>query len=487
MTAILPPVRRTGLVAVVAAVAVVAVGVRFAVLLAADGLLGSSAYDDGVYFAAGAALAHGRWPYADVLLLHPPGIVLALAPFGALGALVGDPAAVVVARLVWIGIGGAGCALVAVLAGRRSIPAGLVAGAGAACLHPLAFGERSTLIEPLGTLLLLVALLVGDRGGRRAAVIAGAVAGLSLDLKIWYVVPVLVLLLLARHRLRFLLGAVVAAAVVALPFLLRAPDAMVRQVVLDQLGRPTEDDTLLGRVAAITGASWFGDGLAGERAFVPSMLVLAVVVVAAALAWRTPIGRRAVLLLAGTAAVLLASPSFFAHYVAYTGPWLALVLGVAAGEALGPLRSRSLVVGGTVALAAAVVVPTLRFDLLPPKRTPSIAAVAIAAQRVDGCIRSDDPGLLAAMGVLSSQLARGCALRPDVTGYSFDRPGLPARAADRAGSERWQRFVTGYLLGGDAVIVARDGTGLSAESRRRIAALPVLARSGPLVLHAVPR
>ncbi|WP_375389826.1 hypothetical protein, partial [uncultured Amnibacterium sp.] len=198
------------------------------------------------------------------------------------------------------------------------------------------------------------------------------------------------------------------------------------------------------------------------------------------------VGRWAVLLLAATTVVLLTGPSFFVHYVALTGPWLALVLGVAAGELLATRRSRSLVVGGTVALTAAVALPTLPWDLAPPKREPSIAAVSAAAQRVDGCIRSDDPGLLAALGVLSTQLERGCALWPDVTGWTFDRPGLPARSDDRPGSARWQRFVTAYLLGGDAVIVDRRATGLSAASRHRIAALPQLARSGRLVLRAVP-
>jgi alpha-1,2-mannosyltransferase len=102
-------------------------------------------------------------------------------------------------------------------------------------------------------------------------------------------------------------------------------------------------------------------------------------------------------------------------------------------------------------------------------------------------VRSDDPGLLAAIGVLSRDLDRGCGLWPDVTGWTFDRPGFPTAGVDRAGSAVWQRYVTDYLLGGDAVIVDRAGTGLSAASRQRIARLPVLARSGDLVLHAVPR
>lgn len=491
MTAV-PPTRRRvpPLVPIVAVVALAAVGVRLAVLLGAGGLLGSSAYDDGVYYAASAAFVHGRWPYADFLLLQPPGILLAGAPFAALGSVAGDPVGVVAARLAWIGMGAAGCALVAVLAGRRSWPAGLVAGAFAACFFPLAYGERSTLLEPLATLLLLVALLVGERGTPRAALVAGALAGLTVDVKIWNVVPVLVLLVLARHRLRFLVGAAVAAALVAAPFLIRAPEAMVRQVLLDQLGRPRlPEDTFESRLVVLTGVKYTGGATdVPLPVALPIAIGVALLLVAAAVAaWRSPIGRSAVLLLAATAAVLLASPSFFAHYVAFTGPWTALVLGLGAGALVARLRGRALTVVGALVLTAVAASPTLAKGLAPAKAVPDLAPIAAAAQRVDGCVRSDDPGLLAAMGVLSRDLRRGCELWPDVTGWTFDVPGLPVVSADRPGSAVWQPFVTGYLLGGDAVIVNREGTGLSPASERRIADLPVLARSGSLVLHAVPR
>jgi hypothetical protein len=471
-------------------VALAGYGVRLAVLLHTDGLLGSSAYDDGVYYAAGASFAHGRWPYADFLFLQPPAMVLAIAPFAALGAVLGDPTAVIVARLVWIGLGAAGCGLVAGIAGRRSWPAGLVAGAFAACFFPLAYGERSTLLEPLGTVLLLVAMLVREQGRPRAALLAGAIAGVTVDVKVWYLVPVLVLAAFPRHRLRFLVGAVAGGAIVVAPFVVRAPDAFVRQVLVDQLDRPRlADDLFSGRFVVLTGAS-FTDGATSvaEAAALPvAVLVAAVVLAAAAAACWTPLGRRAVALLAATTTVLLLSPSFFVHYGAYTGPWTALVLGVGAGVVLDRLGSRALKAGGALVLTALVAAPTLGRDLLPPADTPSLAPIARALERHGGCVRSDDPGLLAAIGALSPALARGCDVRPDVTGATYDLAGFPVIAGDRPRSAIWQRYVTRYLLGGDAVIVVRPGTGLSAASERRIAALPVLARSGDLVLHAVPR
>lgn len=490
MTAVPVARRRLPLILIVAVVAIAGYGVRVAVLLQAGGVLGSSAYDDGVYYAAAASFVHGRWPYADFLFLQPPAVVLAGGPFAAIGAVVGDPTGVLAARLAWIGVGAANCALVAVLAGRRSWQAGLIAGAFAACFYPLAYGERSTLLEPLGTLLLLVAILVRQRGGGRAALVAGVVAGISVDVKIWYVVPVLVLVAFPGHRVRFLLGAVAGGLIVVAPFLIRAPEALVRQVFIDQLGRPRlPEDTFAGRLVVLTGAAFTNgsDAVPHRAALVIAALVAVVVLGAAVAACWTPLGRRSVALLAATGIVLLISPSFFAHYVAFTGPWMALVLGIGAGVVLERIRRRVLVAGLGVLLAAVVAAPTLERDLAPPAVTPSLAPIAAAAIQVDGCVRSDDPGLLAAIGTLSRDLGHGCEVWPDVTGWTFERPGFPVVSDDRPDSEIWQRFVSRYLLSGDAVIVDRAGTGLSAATKRRIDALPVLARSGDLVLHAVPR
>jgi alpha-1,2-mannosyltransferase len=482
--------RHLPLVVVVVVVGIAGYAVRLSVLLQTSGMLGSTAYDDGVYATAAAAFVHGRWPYADFVFLQPPGVILAGAPFAALGAAFGDPVGVLVGRLVWIGIGAANCVLVAVIAGRRSWQAALIAGAFAACFHPLAYGERSTLLEPLGTLLLLVAILVRERGGPRAALLAGVVAGVSVDVKIWGVVPVLVLAAFPPHRLRFLVGAVAGGAIVVAPFLIRAPEALVRQVLLDQLGRPRlPDDAFVGRFVVLTGGTYTGGAVDVPlpTALVVAIVVAGVVLAAAVAACWSPLGRRAVALLAATTAVLLLSPSFLAHYVAFTGPWTALVLGIGGGAVLARIGSRPLAAVAGVLLAAVVAAPTLGRDVQPPLATASLAPIAAAAARVGGCVRTDDPGLLAAIGTLSRDLRRGCDVWPDVTGWTFDRPGFPVVSTDRPGSPAWQRFVTRYLLGGDAVIVDRAGTGLSAASRRRIDALPVLARSGDLVLHAVPR
>lgn len=74
----------------VAVIFTVAFLARLSPTLRGSGLYGLNFYDDGVHFAAATGFVHGRLPYRDFLLLHPPGIVLALAPFAVLGHWVGD-------------------------------------------------------------------------------------------------------------------------------------------------------------------------------------------------------------------------------------------------------------------------------------------------------------------------------------------------------------------------------------------------------------
>ncbi len=58
-----------------------AVAARVAVIVRHGGLHGDFGYDPGVYFAAGDAFVHGRLPYRDFVLIHPPLEMLVLAPF----------------------------------------------------------------------------------------------------------------------------------------------------------------------------------------------------------------------------------------------------------------------------------------------------------------------------------------------------------------------------------------------------------------------
>ena len=132
------------------ALAVLAFLARLLPALRGGGLLGLGAYDDGVYYTGAAALVAGRVPYADFVLLHPPGVLLALSPFALLGRLTSDPTGYAVARLAFMALGAANTVLVALLARRFGRVAAVVSGLFYALWFPATYWEARTTIEPLG-------------------------------------------------------------------------------------------------------------------------------------------------------------------------------------------------------------------------------------------------------------------------------------------------------------------------------------------------
>jgi hypothetical protein len=86
--------------------------------------------------------------------------------------------------------------------------------------------------------------------------------------------------------------------------------------------------------------------------------------------------------------------------------------------------------------------------------------------------------VLAAVDVLSRDLRRGCTVWPDVTGYTYDRDDVrdtEGRILPRVRNARWQRDLLEYLRSGQAVILGRAGTGLSAASRAKVHAGGLIA------------
>ena len=151
---------RWGFAAGLAAIFVLAFAVRLNGILRGGGLLGLGNYDDGVHFAAALGLVNGLLPYRDFMLLHPPGVVLALAPFAGLSWLIGEPYAIAVARLFWMLLG----ALNAVLCALVIRPLGRLAALVAALYYALSLGavyvEHTVLLEPPATTVLLLALVI---------------------------------------------------------------------------------------------------------------------------------------------------------------------------------------------------------------------------------------------------------------------------------------------------------------------------------------
>ena len=460
-------------------VALVALAARLAPVLRGGGLTGVLAYDDGVYYSASDALLSGRMPYRDYLLLHPPGITLVLAPFAALGRLLGeDPLGLATARLAFMLLGATSAVLVWAVARRVSPRAGLVAGLAYAVWQPAAYAERTTLLEPLVNLGLLAALaLLGARSGtgpaadgavtrptsRRRVVLAGVALGLAVATKAWAVVPfaVLVLWLLRRDRraaLTFTGAGAAAAAVVSLPFLLAAGPAMVRMVVLDQLGRPSNGVPLASRLASIEAWQLSPGPLATRPAELAVACAVAVAVAAGVVAWRVPAARLWAALLAAQGALLLTSPSYFAHYGTYVAPALALLAGAGSDALLTAVTDRAALlrpVAPVVGLLALAVLSAHVVTQPEGRRVPAQSTEdALSGIR---CVAADSAAALVTADVLTRDLRNGCRLVVDVTGLTYDQDpgdlGAGPTPRERRQDLEWQAEVARYFDGSGAVVL----------------------------------
>lgn len=483
----------------VALIVALAFAVRVVHMLQDGGLDDVHFYDDGVYYAAADALIHGRMPYQAFLFVEAPGVAVAAVPFAVLGAVFGDPVGFAAGNLAFAAVGAASAGLVVVTLRRFGLPAALVGGFCYAVTNVIVDAERSIRLEPVATLLLLASLVLlaapRDRHGTRRAVTAGILLGLTLGFKIWYVVPAGIILLAFRGR-RVLVasGAACGALALYLPFFAPAPRAMFRQVVLDQLGRPRMDVSVGARLHSILGdlqlPAWpgsagNGQAAAGLHGVTALAAVLAVAAVATVFTVRTA-RIYAILLLADTA-VLLLSPSFLTYYPSLTMFALALVAGVAFGRWIALLRRRGLRIGVTAATLLAVTAVDLPIQHASVPEPP-IARLRAAAAKVDGCVVSDDNAILAAMNVLSRDLARGCALWPDVTGWTYDAYGDKVDGVEVpwVADPVWQEHVVGYLTSGAAVVQYLSGTGLDTRSESLLHQGRVLVSAGRWSLYATP-
>ena len=487
---------RTRWFAVLAVVAVVAFASRLVPVLRGGGLWGLTGYDGGVYYAAAAGLAHGRLPYVDFLLLHPPGILLALAPFGLLGRVIGDPDAQAAARLAWMGLGTLSALFVAGTLRRHGPPVALVGGLLYAVWVPAVYVERTTALEALTGVLTLGAVLILTRPaardlGTRGAVVAGLLLGAATATKIWGVAPLVVLAAWCvyaysvRRALQLLAGAAAAAVVVCLPFFVRSPVLMWDMVVGAQLGRrrvPLDWYTKAVDTAGLTKVQ-------GPQAEL-LVVVTAAVLLAVALSWRSRVGQVATLLLVVGLALLAVSPAWATDYASLVAAPVALLAGTATGTVrrrwTGRWPGSFVPVAAVLALVAGYTVvsaPETTFG----ERFPGASLAAVVVE-LPGCVTSDDPAALVAADVLGRNIERGCPLVVDLGGYSYYlQPGASARTS-RPGNAQWQQFVLDYASSGTANVVVRfENGGTTRATRRTIEGWPVVGYAGRYPVRQAPR
>lgn len=437
----------------VAALGMLAIAARLALLDGTAGLSAPRSYDDGVYFAAAVQLVHGNLPYYDFLFLHPPGIVLILAPFAALTHVVSDPTALITARLAVISLGAVNTVLVARLAWPWGRAAGLSAGVLYAVLPLAASPETLTFLEPFGTTSLLLAVWLLNRTSAHPWLyVAGGILALGPLVKLWSALPA-VLVLAWYLRVRgwratrdVLIGASAFALTVIVPFAAAAPTQMWRYVVLDQLGR-TGGYNGTHRLPQLFGLSTSGPGaVRGQYALAGFLITIAAL--AAVAAWRAHRGRLWVMLLTVQFATLVATPVFTSHYMAFIAPAYVLVL--AAGATTVPARIRR-------PLTAAVAIPLLAATV------PAYTAVGAsfpagritAALPAHGCLRTDSPAVLLLLDRYTADLEAGCALAVDLSGQVFDVGGTAPDGTRliRAQNTPWQHAATDYLGSGSGTVL----------------------------------
>lgn len=366
-------------------------------------LFGVTEYDDGVDFGGAVLLVHGVLPYRDFITVQPPGITELLAPVALLGYGTGTAKALAVARVLTAGAGAASVPLGGLLVRHRGRFATAVTCGVLAC-HPGAVAAAHTvLLEPwlvLCCLLGALAVFDGDqlvrsRPAVRSRLVWGGVAfGFAGAIKVWAILPVLVIAVLcvpAPRRLAGFLGGVLAGfAVPVLPFAALAPGRFVTSVIVAQL---TRTDVARVPVPARL-ASLLGLPLTAPVAFA-LLVVLAVLAIGAALLiTRRPPPALDVFAVAGTALLLAAfcwPASYYYHYAGFFAPFLALfvTLPLARFAARAPARSTVTVLSFLVIAGLAV----RQADAESGLAAPDPAATVSRAVPPGACVLTDTVSL----------------------------------------------------------------------------------------------
>jgi alpha-1,2-mannosyltransferase len=488
-----------------AVVFLVALVCRAGVVFRDGGLHGSYGYDGPVYFAAADAFIHGRTPYQDFVLLHPPGMMLALTPFAALARAGSDNTAFAAANLTFIALSAVNAVLVVQVCRRLGLTAtaAVIGGLFYATWFGSIAAEYEARLEPLGNTCLLAALLflLHARAATSRlwpAVATGVALGAAVSVKIWWVVPAVVLTTWFawstrdRRRTLALVGGIAAAfAVIDLPFFVAAPHAMWTSVIVEQVGRQTATTSRVNRIGDLTAVFHLQGHVSHAVLIVVAALFLVFMSGAVVASWSVRSTRWLTALLVLQVAVLLVSPSYFDHYNDYVTIAAAVVVAAAAHRLSQPRRRSTDAGPGRAAAwlptvaAAAVTAAIFATDASAVRPLPGAHRLAAAVAHLH-CVMSDTPMTLIELDALSRDLAHGCRNWVDVTGRTYGPDRIRAARVSRPDNQLWQRDLLAYLRSGNAIIIGRAaGSGINAHTRQEIARDGVLRRAGGQTVYRV--
>lgn len=491
--AVSPTVRRRGygwLRGPEPVVFLIALAARLLVPLTSAGFGGFFGHDPATYYADSVALTFGKLPYADYALVHPPVIAFVLQPAAWLGRLTDDHIGFVAGDLMFMVLGALNAVLVIRVA--RSLQLSTVAAVAGGVVYAVWLGavgaEFGSRLEPLGNSLFLLGLLALARArtgdSTRSALISGAFLGVAVSVKIWWAVPVLLVLgweALAVHRPRrvgwMVVGALVAGLVVDGPPFVLSRGRMWTYVVTAQLDRHRAFSGPLRRGLALTGVdrtSGIGMGIA-----VGLIVAVALCLVAA---WQQPGARPFAVLLVLQVGVLLMSPSYFHFY----DDWLTVAGALVVSAGLQTVTTkpwpvaRGLPAGRGVIwvlVGALAVLPVLQASrgVVAVTRIRDQAAFSAAAAQLP-CIVSETSMDLIVMNALSRSFGPGCRDLIDPFGQTL---------MQRAEGVRPQQIATDrnrYLESGSAVAISPKGFQLYPGLLHDLRGDRVLVRSHGLLL-----
>ena len=332
-----------------------AVALRLYQLSRPDYLIGVTEYDDGTDFGSAILLTHGYLPYRDFIMVQPPGITLLMAPVALLTKGIGSAWAMGVGRILTALAGAAAVAMGGLLIRHRGLLA-VILTCGILAVYPASVQAAHTvLLEPWLVLFCLAGMLAvfdGDRLASTRRLVWGGVAfGFAGAIKVWAILPVLVILVLIlaarqpRRALAYAAGVLAGFAVPVVPFAALAPGTFYRSVVLAQLVRVDSVRIPLGyRLHEMTGLTDF-TGLTSTLVLSLISLLIVALVVGCSVAASRLTGERPPLLerfaLASGVLTIIAflwPADFYYHYAGFLAPFLALAIALPVARFMDALR-----------------------------------------------------------------------------------------------------------------------------------------------------
>ena len=424
--------RRRATTAVVWGATLLGLALRLYQLSRPGFLLGVTEYDDGAYFGSALRLVHGVLPYRDFVLVQPPGITLLMAPVALLAGGIGTAKALAVGRVLTVCAGAGGIAVGGSLVRHRG-PLAATITCGIIAVHPDAVASAHTvLLEPWLVLCCLLGLrlvfdgdsLVREVAGWRSRAVWGGIAfGAAGAIKVWAILPVIVVaaLWLPVCR-RFLSGVALGFAVPVLPFVVLAPRRFVDSVIVGQLSRVDATRVpLWTRLASLAGVPPVAAALA------IALVVLAIRRRPTALEWFAMV----------TAALVVGAfcwpDDYYYHYAGFFAPFLALAIALPV-TATAQWRLTG-IVAVAIALAAAGQARTET-----GLRAADPAAIAQRLIPPGACVLTDEVSLTIAADRFTSAVP-GCSPMVDGVGtdyaLSLGRNGITGAGAVPAVQSTW--------------------------------------------------